>query len=119
MSTNGCSIRVYGHNQPFGGAWCSKPARVEVNGKHYCATHDPDAVLRRKQKADAKYHAEAQVAQQKHAAQKEMRRRGECYPDLMEALEAIRKRLEFDCSEDAVEFAEHTAIAAIAKAKQP
>lgn len=50
-----CSIRVSG-----GGQWgsfhlhlCQRPATIEVDGKWYCAIHNPEAVKGREQKREA------------------------------------------------------------------
>lgn len=36
-----CCVRIFGKGYGFGGSPCSKPVRVTVDGKHYCAIHDP------------------------------------------------------------------------------
>ncbi len=37
---------------------CSKPTKFNVDGKDYCAIHNPDAVAARRQKSDARWHAQ-------------------------------------------------------------
>jgi hypothetical protein len=37
---------------------CSKPVKVVVDGKSYCAIHNPDAVAKRKQKQRDKWDAQ-------------------------------------------------------------
>lgn len=86
----GCSVKVYGPQQSFGGSWCSKPVKVEVNGRSYCATHDPEAVKRRQQKQQERWDAETQQMQQRAAQAKEQQRRAACYDDLLAAVLATQ-----------------------------
>lgn len=117
MASNPCSVRVYGHTQPFGGSMCSKPAKVLVNGRNYCAIHDPAAELKRRQKSDAKWSAEREAATQKYAAQKEMQRRADCYPELLSALNRLLSAMQCPVDADLEGAdAQEEARAAIAKA---
>lgn len=83
---NRCCKRVYGSNQPFGGTMCSKPVKVEINGKSYCATHDPEAVLRRRQKQEARWQSESEALQEKTKRINEINRRASKFDGLVSAL---------------------------------
>lgn len=49
-----CCVRIYGGMSTFRGSPCSKPAKVERDGKHYCNTHDPVRVSERRAASQAK-----------------------------------------------------------------
>lgn len=54
-----CSVRVFdGSRMNFQGYMCHKPAKVQADGKWYCATHDPEAVKRRNAKQEEKWEAQ-------------------------------------------------------------
>jgi len=38
---------------------CSRPVKVVIDGKGYCAIHNPEAVKKRQEKSDAKYESTA------------------------------------------------------------
>jgi uncharacterized Zn finger protein (UPF0148 family) len=61
MKNEQCSRRVYRAGQFLGGS-CSKPAKVQVDGKWYCAMHNPEKVEARRKKANDKWNAEAALA---------------------------------------------------------
>jgi hypothetical protein len=47
------------------GHGCSKPGKVEVDGKWYCAIHDPEAVKRRDVAMRAKWELERKASEEK------------------------------------------------------
>lgn len=58
-----CSHRVHtGEPWDISGHWCTKKPKVEVDGKWYCAFHDPERVAAR-QKAKADDRAAKRAAQ--------------------------------------------------------
>lgn len=59
------------------GRWsgnCSKAATVHVDGRHWCATHDPEAEARRRQASEDRYNIQAAVADGRGAVQDAERR---------------------------------------------
>ena len=65
---------------------CSKPAKVEVEGKHYCGIHNPIAIAEKQAKRDAKWAEERKAEAKARAAKEDAARRAECFPDLLAAL---------------------------------
>lgn len=86
-----CSARIYGPGKTFRGSPCSKPAKVERDGKHYCTLHDPERVNARR--AAKRARQQARVAERRaardaeQARNNEIVRRAECYPELLAALQ--------------------------------
>lgn len=52
-----CCTKVFRSGGSWGGEACKKPPKVAINGKFYCATHDPAAEAKRKAANDARYEA--------------------------------------------------------------
>lgn len=71
---------------------CSKNAKVERNGKHYCGIHDPVARAEKNAAKESAYLAECAAKELAQATAKEARaeieRRAACYDELLEALKA-------------------------------
>ncbi len=82
----------------FRGHQCHNSAKVERDGKWFCGTHDPVAVIEKRDKKNAEFRAEVAARQklQAEAAAKrnEQQRRAACFPELLEALKAIKERLD-------------------------
>lgn len=72
---------------------CGKKAKVQRNSLWYCGIHDPVAVAEKNAKRNAawrvKYDAENAAQDAQFAAQKEIERRADCYPDLLESLKDV------------------------------
>ena len=67
-----CKLLYGGHS--YRGRNCSKPVRVEIKGKFYCAIHDPVFIKAKDDEAEAKFRQKMDM--QKRAA-KETRDRAE------------------------------------------
>jgi hypothetical protein len=81
-----CCVRVYGPGYTFKGSPCPKPVKVTVDGKHYCATHSPDAVAKRRAASDAKFN-EALERGRRHAERANTERhKAACFDELVQAL---------------------------------
>lgn len=68
---------------------CGKPAKVEVEGKHYCGIHNPIAIAEKQAKREAKWAEERNEAEKAKSARLEAARRAECLPDLLAALKEV------------------------------
>lgn len=55
--TQGCSKRVW-NDESYDYFQCSFKGKVERDGKWYCGTHDPEAVVERRKKRGEKWAAE-------------------------------------------------------------
>ena len=94
-----CSEHVFsGARYDFGGHSCTKPAKVTVDGKPYCAIHDPAAVAARRQEADRVWQAERVAERRKRDARDEQARRAEAYPELLATLKALVDWAAFESS---------------------
>lgn len=72
----------------YGGSWgryraCKHDGTLEHDGKLWCKIHHPPTA---KAKRDAKYDAHTAKWQADRAAAKELARRADCFPELLEAL---------------------------------
>lgn len=85
-----CCVQVYGSGPPYIGYGCTKPVRIEIDGKHYCAIHNPETVSQRKEKTRLRWNADNEKKRQKYAAQDEQVRRAACYDDLLAAVLATQ-----------------------------
>lgn len=76
---------------------CSNKASHEHEGTMYCKTHHPPTVQAKREKKLAEYEAESRrraAAYKAEAdAKAEMKRRAECFPDLLEALQYAIKQI--------------------------
>jgi len=81
-----CCVRIYGTGHTFKGSPCSKPARVTVGGKHYCAFHDPAKVAERRAKVQAEADARQKARNAHYEARKETERKAACFDTLVTAL---------------------------------
>lgn len=74
---------------------CTKPAKVERDGKHYCGVHDPVRIAEKNHKRNAEWQVKWDAEKAEHEAMKqktsEQKRRADCYDDLLEALISARK----------------------------
>lgn len=72
---------------------CSNKASHEHEGTMYCKTHHPPTVQAKREKKLAEYEAESRRRAASYKAEAdakaEMKRRAECFPDLLEALQAL------------------------------
>ena len=79
---------------------CGKTAKFERDGKHYCGIHDPVSVKEKQDKRDIEWRkqfdANNAALEKAFAARKEIERRADCYPELLEALQELA-----DCGGDA------------------
>jgi hypothetical protein len=106
----------------FRGHQCHNSAKIQRDGKWLCGTHDPVAVIEKRNKKNAELRAEAAVRQrlQAEAAAKrnEQERRADCFPELLEALKVCEGRLTYLAQESVdVMYELKAARAAIAKAE--
>lgn len=77
---------TYGWLHP---AQCQKPVKVTVDGKHYCATHNPEAKARREKASEDRYNAKNAAYEAERQAQKEQARRAACFDSLVAALGGV------------------------------
>ena len=116
MSAHTCDGRAWAQGA-MNSHRCRAKAKVERNGKHYCGRHDPVAVeakrAARNEDWDRQFEERQEALRAARAAEAEQKRRADCYPDLLEALEWVMDRLvdKHETDESAV-----FARAAIAKA---
>jgi uncharacterized Zn finger protein (UPF0148 family) len=82
----------------FRGHQCHNSAKIQRDGKWFCGTHDPVAVIEKRDKKNAEFRAEVAARQklQSEAAAKrnEQERRAACFPELLEALKLALQALE-------------------------
>jgi hypothetical protein len=83
-----CCERVQGSG--YNSSQCSKNAKVERDGRHYCGIHDPVAVKAKNDKRHAdwklKHHAKKLSQKEARAKRDEIERRAGCFDDLLNAL---------------------------------
>lgn len=69
---------------------CLKTAAYEHEGKWYCTIHHPPTVIAKNDARSAKWNAEREEKkkrqEEKQAAEDEIKRRADCYPNLLNAL---------------------------------
>jgi hypothetical protein len=97
-----CCVTVFRSNGLWGGSRCSNRAKVEVGGKFYCGTHNPDAQARREEKRNAYYESHYRANNAKWAAEETRRA----------ALKSLRMALRQEVSWEAVEAAGAAMLAA-------
>ena len=94
-----CSAHVFsGARYDFGGHRCTKPVKVTLNGKSYCAIHDPAHVEAQKQERNRVWQAERVAERRKRDARDEQARRAEAYPELLATLKALVDWAAFESS---------------------
>jgi uncharacterized Zn finger protein (UPF0148 family) len=99
---------------------CGVSAKFEHDGKHYCGRHHPPTVKARQEKKrdewSAKYEYERNLRNKALAEAAEQKRRAECFPDLLEAVNRLLVCMSLANweNDDAAVFAR----AALAKATQ-
>lgn len=88
---NQCCKRVYAGS--FVGHLCTKPAKHEHEGRLYCSIHYPPHVAEKRAATDAKWDKEWQekqeVIERIDKARAEQKRRADCFPDLLAALQSV------------------------------
>lgn len=101
--TKQCCERIYSKFS-FRGRACRIPASLEFQGRHYCKTHHPptkEAKLEQKRQQErAAYERQAAVRSAVQQSAAEQKRRAECYPDLLAALQAILQGVKHDDAGD-------------------
>lgn len=100
---------------------CTRLAKVEVEGKHYCGIHNPIAIAEKNSIKHAEWEAKHEAIDAARAANKakqaEIERRADCYPELLEALQYLLEReWQDDDFDETLINARDKAKAAIAKA---
>lgn len=84
-----CCKRIF-TGLTFRGHPCRKPAKIERDGKHYCAIHDPEYVKARAENRHAKYiEVERKKAEQRETTRRALREqklKAECFDSLLKAL---------------------------------
>jgi len=85
-----CCVRIYGTGYSFKGSPCTKPVRITVDGKHYCAIHDPAKVAERRAKVQAKANARQEARNAHYEVRKETERRAACFDTLVAACRAAQ-----------------------------
>jgi len=93
MSTNTtCPTRVYSSGM-WGGHVCGLTAKHEHEGVMYCKRHHPPTYKAKRQAQSDKWaeqtRREVEAGKQAAAKAAEQKRRAECFPDLLEALQLI------------------------------
>lgn len=87
-----CCAKVYG-----GGYWphsCGRNAKVERDGRHYCGTHDPEAVKLRREKNNAEWQAKHNAERALWAEQRRLREqekfKASMFDEMLDALKMVR-----------------------------
>ena len=80
-----CEARSY-DRWSIGGRRCSKPAKVQEDGKWFCAVHSPAAVAKRRAARDKRWDEENAERHQAWIRSQERERRADLFPELLEAL---------------------------------
>lgn len=79
---------------------CTRPVRVTVDGKHYCAIHDPVKVAQRAAKSRERWSAKWDENEAAEKVRKETERKAACFDTLVEALATMLGCAETDCLDD-------------------
>lgn len=86
-----CPARIYGAR--WGGHACPNSGKYEHEGVMFCKLHHPPTVKAKREAKyaqwDAEYQAKREAEKQAAAAAAEQKRRAECFPDLLEALQEM------------------------------
>ena len=69
---------------------CGNKGKVQRDGKWYCGTHDPQKVVARRLKNEAKWQTETQVVRDAYEAARIRGKQAEAFPVLVKALETVR-----------------------------
>lgn len=97
MSKHTCQERVF-QGAGFGFKDCGRGAKYDYEGKHYCGTHHPPTVqAKRDAKRDEwmrRLDAERAARERNARAMAEQKRRADCFPALLEALQDTFAMLE-------------------------
>lgn len=125
MSKHTCQEEIF-QGAGFRFKACGRGAKYEYEGKHYCGTHHPPTVqAKRDAKRDEwmrRLDAERAARERNARAMAEQKRRADCFPALLEALQAwLALDRNFAAASDqhiAELIAEGAASAPIAKAVQ-
>ncbi len=81
-----CCARVLGNNG-WSGHKCTNKAKVERDGRHYCGTHDPEAIKRKRDAQNQKWDEERKAKylkfQKQQAAEKLRDHKAACFDVLL------------------------------------
>ena len=88
MNTPTCCARTWPKGSYSQGT-CGRKASAEVDGKHYCGTHNPIKVAERRAAQEAIYEQRSKEFHAEWDRKKEAARRAECFPDLLAACKAM------------------------------
>lgn len=80
---------------------CQRPVKVTVDGKHYCATHSPEAKAKRAKASEDRYNAKNAAYEAERQAQKEQAHKAACFDELVQALDKLVKRGEWTMDQSA------------------
>jgi hypothetical protein len=87
-----CCAKVYTPDT-ISGYTCGRGAAYEHEGRHYCKTHHPPTVKAKREESNAawqlKFQAEQDARKKADAERAEQKRRAECFPELLEALQEV------------------------------
>ena len=83
-----CSKQV-SHAGDWTPSRCENKATVVVNDRAYCTIHSPDYVAKKQAEQNQRYEARRAAYKATEQAAAEMRRRADCYPELLAALEEL------------------------------
>lgn len=90
-----CPEKIYGHG--FGAHACGKTAKHEHKGVMFCKIHHPPTVQEKRKKRDEELRQKIDVEMNLRKAadekRKEEKRRADCFPELLQALEKSNRLL--------------------------
>lgn len=100
---------------------CGKTAKFDREGKHYCGMHDPVTIAEKQAIKDAAWRSDMAARDTATKArldkQAETERRADCYPQILEALQALlHSEWQDDEGDTRLEKARELSRKAIAKA---
>ena len=94
-----CSENVYRDGGGWGGSPCTRKGVIFEDGKWWCKQHSFSTTRDRRAKSDAREAAERAQRKARWDAEAEQRRRAECFPALLAALEGLLGHVRMNESE--------------------
>ena len=75
---------------------CGNKGKVQRDGKWYCGTHDPQKVVARRLKNEAKWQTETQVVRDAYEAARIRGKQADAFPELVAALRGLYSGIQQD-----------------------
>lgn len=67
-----CCKKLFGPEYSFKGSLCRNPAKVEVDGRWYCGTHNPENVAKRRARDEERWKREREASEAAHRRRLEL-----------------------------------------------